>query len=227
MIKNKNDLRHYLDQDRKALGINKKRGLKKYLFHLFFDEIWKFEKTLRFTEYYSNICDSNFLFKCWRLLLLLFYKYNFRKISIKLGFSIPINVFGPGLSIAHRGTIVVNPNARIGANCRLHACVNIGTSSGGKGAPHVGDNVYIGPGAILFGGINIANNVSIGANATVNRNCEKERCILAGTPAIVVKEDTCNWIEFNRVEELQSQVIGTDGSIRFDENKNFPHNKGI
>lgn len=37
----------------------------------------------------------------------------------KLGFSIGLNVFGPGLSIAHYGCIVVNSGARIGTNCRI------------------------------------------------------------------------------------------------------------
>lgn len=40
--------------------------------------------------------------------------------SAKLSISIKPNVFGPGLSIAHYGGIVVNPNAHIGSNCRIH-----------------------------------------------------------------------------------------------------------
>lgn len=44
------------------------------------------------------------------------------------GFSIPVNSFGPGLSIAHGGTIVVNNTARIGKNCRIHEGVTIGAT---------------------------------------------------------------------------------------------------
>lgn len=206
MIKNRNDLKLYLDQDKKALRIKKRQGVSNFLFELFFpNDIWKFEKILRYTEYYNNVSASNFLFKCWKMLFLLYYKYKLRKISIKLGFHIPINVFGPGLSIAHRGTIVVNSHSRIGSNCRLHTCVNVGASAGVKEAPHIGDNVYIGPGAIIFGDIRIANNVTIGANATVNCSCEKERVVLAGTPANIVKENTRNWLEFNRVDALLPQ----------------------
>ena len=200
MIKNKNDLRLYLDKDRKALGIKQKQGLN-YLLQLFIpNEIWKFEKTLRYTEYYNNVCPSNFFYKYWRFVLLLVFKYKLRKQSIKLGFSIPLNVFGPGLSIAHRGTIIVNGKCRIGSNCRLHACVNIGASLGKNDAPHIGNNAYIGPGAILFGDISLADNVTIGANATVNRSCDKEGVVLAGTPAVIVKENVRNWLEFNKVE---------------------------
>jgi len=105
---------------------------------------------------------------------------------LKLGFTIPINVFGPGLSIAHYGTIVVSQHASVGANCRLHAGVNIGASAGQKGAPEIGNNVYIGPGAIIFGNIKIADGVSIGANATVNKSFETNNVVVAGTPARVV-----------------------------------------
>lgn len=103
-------------------------------------------------------------------------------------------MFGPGLSIAHYGTIVVSEQASIGRNCRIHAGVNIGASAGKNGAPVIGNNVYIGPGAILFGNIIIADNISIGANATVNKSFTKPNVVIAGTPATVVKEEVYSWI---------------------------------
>lgn len=126
-------------------------------------------------------------------LLWLFAKCRFRRLSIKLGYSIPINVFGPGLSLPHRGNIIINPNARIGANCRIHVGVNIGAHKGK--APIIGDNVYIGPGAIIFGDIHIANNVTIGANATVNKSILQENVVIGGTPARILKENYKNWRE--------------------------------
>ena len=118
-------------------------------------------------------------------------KYKFRKISVKLGFSIPINVFGPGLSLPHRGNIIVNPQTRIGENCRIHVGVNIGAHH--DKAPKIGNNVYIGPGAIIFGDIEIADNISIGANATVNKSFTDPNVVIAGTPAKVVKTDVESW----------------------------------
>lgn len=107
-----------------------------------------------------------------------------------LGFTIPTNVFGPGLNIAHRGTIVVNGFTKVGANCRIHACVNIGTKAGYRDvAPTIGDNVYIGPGVKIFGDVKIANGVAIGANAVVNKSFEEEHVTIAGVPAkkLVIK----------------------------------------
>lgn len=37
----------------------------------------------------------------------------------------------------------------------------------GEGRPEIGDNVYIGTGAVVLGGVKIGNNVKIGANAIV------------------------------------------------------------
>lgn len=114
----------------------------------------------------------------------------FRSQSIRLGFSIPPNTFGPGLAIVHYGPIVVNGNARIGANCRIHTCVNIGGAGGlvdpetALGlAPIIGDNVYIGPGAVIFGAVHIADRCAIGANAVVNNSFVDPDCTIAGVPA--------------------------------------------
>lgn len=178
MISSKAEYKSYLAQDKKALGI-KSNGLGSKLIGVLSPNlIWKFQKSMRKLEYYTN-CKNSGLNK----LYVFYLKYKFKKISVKLGFSIPINVFGPGLSIVHYGTIVINRNSKVGSNCRMHACVNIGASGGEKGAPQIGDNVYIGPGAKIYGDISIASNIAIGANAVVNKSCKEENIALAGVPA--------------------------------------------
>lgn len=119
----------------------------------------------------------------------------FRRQSLRLGFSIPPNTFGPGLAIVHYGPIVVNGNARIGANCRTHVCVNIG---GGGGlvdapaarelAPVLGDDVYIGPGAKIFGPIRIADRCAVGANAVVTASFDEPGCSIGGIPARIISK---------------------------------------
>lgn len=99
-------------------------------------------------------------------------------LGLMCGFSIGLNCFEKGLSISHIGTIVVNHEAKIGENCRLHVCVNIGT-----GSPQIGNNVYIGPGAKIFGKIRIANGIKIGANAVVNKDFYQEGKTIVGVPA--------------------------------------------
>ncbi|MDD4260301.1 MAG: hypothetical protein PHP38_10695, partial [Sphaerochaetaceae bacterium] len=113
---------------------------------------------MRKLEYYEN-CKKGIV----SFVVRLFLTKKYFNLSVKLGFSIPTNVFGPGLSIAHRGTIIVSRGAKIGANCRLHACVNIGTKAGADElAPTIGDDCYIGPGVKMYGEISIANGTAIG-----------------------------------------------------------------
>lgn len=173
MILSKNDYLFYVESDRLALGKDKQ-----FSFYTI-DPIWRFQRLLRKTEYFKNCKKTifdNFVY--------LFYRFLLHRLSIKLGFSIPLNCFGAGLSIAHYGTIVVNSGAKIGENCRIHVGVNIGTEAGFKDkAPKIGNNVYIGPGAKIFGDISIADGVVIGANAVVNKSIFKENITVGGIPA--------------------------------------------
>jgi serine O-acetyltransferase len=141
-----------------------------------FNVVWRYQRCLRQLEYRLNTRANP--------VSLAVAKLRHRRLGRLLGFSIPPNVFGPGLSIAHYGTIVVNPGARVGANCRLHVDVNIGTSAGEQtAAPTIGDDCYIGPGAKLFGPIEIGSGTAIGANAVVDRSFPEGNITLGGVPA--------------------------------------------
>lgn len=144
MIQSKSDYLFYVEQDRIANQIPRERFFDILFRFIAPNYTYKFLKTLRKVEYLKNT-------KGPKSIAFIYYKYKFRRLSLKLGFTIPENVFGPGLSIPHYGTIVVNGSSRIGAYCRLHAGVNIGASAGKKAAPCIGNNVYIGPGAIYLG----------------------------------------------------------------------------
>lgn len=177
MIKNKSDYSYYLEQDRKALNVEP--TFKNLLTH----DIWRYQVNLRKLELRKNTAKT-FLGRVHASYLQL----KVRKLGRKLGFSIPANVFGPGLSIAHAGTIVVNGKCKVGANCRIHVCVNIGGSLSKKGAaPHIGDDSYIGPGAKIYGDIKIGDNVAIGANAVVNKSFDSD-CTIGGIPAKVIAD---------------------------------------
>lgn len=182
MIKSKKEYKEYLEKDQIALGINInwKTPIKEFIAPNY---TWKFQKKLRKLEFYKN-CRKDFFGKFYSIFLQL----RFRKLSLKLGFSIPINTFDSGLAIVHYGTIVVNGNARIGRNCRIQACTNIGASGGSKKAPKIGDNVYIGPGAKIYGDIVLGNNIAIAANSSVNKSFTENNIMLAGSPAKKIKK---------------------------------------
>lgn len=173
MINSKADFKAYREADCRSLQISRNRVGR------FSNEIYVFQMRMRKLEYAINCGKNPLKIFCRKIL--------FRKSSVKLGFSISPNTFGPGLSIAHRGTIVVNGGARIGANCRIHVDVNIGTEAGkSNAAPSIGDNCYIGPGAKIFGPIEIGSGTVIGANAVVNKSFPEGNQTLGGIPAKVI-----------------------------------------
>jgi serine O-acetyltransferase len=137
-VKSKEDYLFFLEADRVALRIDRKQP------RFFGDEIWKFQRLLRKVEFLAN-CGYNF----FNQPSYLFARYRLEKLSISLGFTIPCNVFGPGLSIAHRGTIVIHHGVKVGENCRIHQGVTIGSDLTNRTVPTLGDNIVIGPGAVI------------------------------------------------------------------------------
>ena len=175
MITSLEEYRYYLEQDRIALGRSKFT-----LVSYFLDEIWMYQRRLRYVEYLQNCKHGLF----WNIIRKIVY-IRLHKSGIRLGFSIPVNTCGAGLSLAHYGPIIINTGAKIGRNCRIHVGVNIGV--GKDGVPEIGDNCYLGPGAKIFGGIRLGDNTSVGANAVVNRSFPVGQCVLAGVPAKIVR----------------------------------------
>lgn len=177
MISSRADLLHYWEADRVNL---RRSGSSPHAY----DEVWRFQRLLRRVEYLRNTGGSALLRRLWG--------WRLHRAAVRCGFEIPLNTFGPGLSIAHRGTIVVHPAARIGANCRLHVDVVIGTRPGPppEPAPVIGDNCYIGPGVKIYGGVVLGPNMVIGANSVVRDSFPEGNCTIAGAPARKVSATT-------------------------------------
>ena len=66
---------------------------------------------------------------------------------------------GGGLVVLHGNGVVIGGGARIGRNCTIFQNSTIGNHNG---FPEIGDNCFIGAGAIVIGPIKIGNNVKIG-----------------------------------------------------------------
>ena len=170
MITSYKEYRQYLRADIAAHGLQRVS-----LYNWLRIDQLRFQLRLRHLEYLSN-CRS------WRIFSRTMLELLNHHLALKLGFTVPKNVFGPGLCLVHRGTVVVSPQAHVGANCRIHPSTSIGDYDG---TPTLGDNVYIGPGAKLYGCITIGNNVAIGANAVVNSSFP-DNCTIGGIPAHVL-----------------------------------------
>ena len=73
--------------------------------------------------------------------------------------------FGSGFVLIHSYGVVINSSVKGGSNVMIEHQVTIGAEKGK--APVLGNNVFIGAGAKIIGGIRIGDNTRIGANAVV------------------------------------------------------------
>lgn len=179
MISSKKEYLHYLKCDCIANNFD----YRKIAFPLFHHEI-RFLKLLRKCEYYFN-CKKSIVYLPYKALLML----KLEHARVKYGWHIPLNVCAEGLSPAHYGSIIINKHARIGKFCRIHSGVCIGTAAGTENAaPVIGDHVYIGPGAKIFGNVVIGDETAIGANAVVTKSFEEGHAVLVGIPAGVSRK---------------------------------------
>lgn len=116
----------------------------------------------------------------------LIYRILFKLVQIVTGIELPCEVVvGRNFVIDHYGGIVISGFTRFGDNCRIRNGVVTGLSRvEDPRAPILGNNVDVGAGAKLLGGITVGNNVLIGANAVVV--CDvPSNSIAVGVPAVI------------------------------------------
>jgi serine O-acetyltransferase len=91
-------------------------------------------------------------------------------VRLVTGIDIPRSVeIGPGIMIHHFGTVIVHPQARIGARFTMRHGVTIGAKKG-NAVPVIGDDVQVGAFAQVIGPVHVGNGSSIGAMTLVLRD---------------------------------------------------------
>jgi serine O-acetyltransferase len=86
--------------------------------------------------------------------------------------------------ILHSVGVVINTNVRAGRNLVIYHGVTLGEER--HKSPTLGDNVYIGAGAKVIGGVRIGSDVRIGANAVVTKDVP-DGATVVGIPARIVR----------------------------------------
>ena len=110
-----------------------------------------------------------------------------RQIYSRYGLEISAGAeIGGGLYVAHPIGTVISVK-RMGRNCSIIAAVTIGMRNEWK-FPEIGDEVFIGAGARVLGGITIGDHAVIGANAVVIRDVD-EGVTVVGIPARAVQSN--------------------------------------
>lgn len=134
-------------------------------------------------------------------ILKLYYNLRLHMIEDKHGIEISgrLNV-GEGLYIGHAYNITISPECVLGRNINLHKGCTIGRENRGarKGAPVIGNNVFVGINAVVVGHIKIGDDVFIAANAFVN--CDiPSHSIVVGNPCIIIEKDNATSEYINNI----------------------------
>lgn len=133
----------------------------------------------------------------------LFHTIRYRRLGVRLGFTIGINTLGYGAIIPHYGTIVVGTSNRLGNYPVLHTSTCI-TDNG----IDIGDALYLSTGSIITSKLLLGDNVSIGANSLVNKSYESNM-LLVGSPAIKKRESEAWYIRDGEKFRARVQKIET------------------
>lgn len=93
--------------------------------------------------------------------------------------------FGPGFVLIHSQGVVINGNVRGGRHVYIEHQVTIGAEK--NETPALGDNVFIGAGAKIVGGVTIGSRVRVGANAVVVKDVP-DNVTVGGIPARILRQ---------------------------------------
>ena len=177
-IKNKADLNHFLKIEAKRY--NRKNLLMPLYCVSESDFLWKHNVLLRKAEYYKNTNQK---------ILAFMYKFRLKRFQNLHQLHIPLNTFDCGLKIMHLGPVLVNGNAKAGKGISLHINTSIVAGGPTDEVPTLSDGVVVGVGAVIVGGVFIAKNIAIGANAVVTKSFTTENIAIAGVPARKVSDN--------------------------------------
>lgn len=123
------------------------------------------------------------------------YRYKYHKLTMRFNAYIPRSVeFGSMPQLPHGLCgIFISTDAKLGKDCVIFQQVTIGSNtlkdSKGFGSPTLGDNVYIGAGAKIIGGVKIGNNVRIGANCVVTMDIPDNTTVVVEKPRLIQKSE--------------------------------------
>ena len=109
-------------------------------------------------------------------------------IEVLTGICIPaLADIGEGLYIGHYGSIIMPRYGRIGHNCSFAQSSTIGVAGTGdnRGAPMIGNRVFVGAHSVVVGKISIGDDAMICAGSIVTRSVPP-RAVVMGNPARVV-----------------------------------------
>ncbi len=144
-------------------------------------EIFRWIRALRCAEYYGKQKQKSK--SIWNRLMYLYYARSMNVLGGRLGYFISTDVLGNNVKLFHRGGIIINYRSVIGDGCKFHGDNCVGNNGESLECPVLGKNVDVGIGAKIIGGVTIADDIKIGANAVVTKSFMESGITIAGVPA--------------------------------------------
>lgn len=113
--------------------------------------------------------------------LKIYYAYLQRRYLVELPLSVKI---GKGCMFIHNGPRTFNPGTIIGKNVKIYPSVLVGVVRGKNGisVPRIGDNVFLGAGCKILGGIYVGNYTFVCPNSVVVKDVP-DGDVVSGIPA--------------------------------------------
>ena len=139
---------------------------------------------------------------CKLLPLKLYYMLRLLRLSKRTQIQIPARtVIGEGFYLGHLGSVIINPDAKLGKNINIAAGVTIGIENRGKrkGTPQIGDNCWIGTNAVVVGNVKIGSDVLIAPLAYVNFDVPDHSIVIGNPGRIIPRENATADYICNRV----------------------------
>lgn len=119
---------------------------------------------------------------------------NYKWVNFITGIQLPIGTkIGRGLKFPHYSCIVISKRAIIGNNCTIYQGVTLGKTA--SGCPVLGNNVIVCANATIVGKVNIGDNAFIGAGAVVVHDVPANSVVVVGNPGRVI---SCKGIEIGK-----------------------------
>ena len=184
-----NTAKFLIEQDLLRYGRVKKFGFGVFFKYVFIEVIpgIKFSIIFRLCQHYRY--KNKLIFYFFFLWL--------RRIKYRYGFDISYRTtIGKGLYIGHFGGIVIHGDTEMGDNCTISQGITIGILNRGKnaGIPKIGNQVFIGPSAVILGAISIGNDVLIGANAVVTFDVPDHSVVAAPVAEIISSKGSAGYV---------------------------------
>jgi serine O-acetyltransferase len=121
-----------------------------------------------------------------RAVLYRIYRPLYRFVRNHYGIELPLTTkVGRRFAIGHQGGIVIHPRAEIGDDCLIRQNVTIGGAGRSREGPHLANRVEVGVGAVIVGPVHIGDDVRIGPNAVVMTDVPAGATVVALPPRVI------------------------------------------